>query len=196
MDVPITRLVSEARSGDPDAQTQLFTAVYDELKVIARARLRGGGPPQTLNTTALVHEAYVRLFEGTRPNVADRAHFYALSSRAMRHVLVDHFRRRRARKRGGGEVPVTLLDAEIPAEERGDVLLALDEALRRLERLEPRLARVVECRFFGGMTDVEIGHLLDVTDRTVRNDWRKARAWLARELQSETGDEEGYELRS
>lgn len=187
MDLLITRLLHEARDGDHEALDRLFSAIYDELKVIARARRRahGGG---TLNTTALVHEAYVRLFGGAGVEVRDRGHFFALSSRAMRHVLVDHFRRGNAQKRASADGPVAPED--LAKEERGEVLLALDEALLRLEQLDPRLARVVEYRFFGGMTEAEIGRVLNVTDRTVRNDWRKARAWLTRELRNDAGDQE------
>jgi RNA polymerase sigma factor (TIGR02999 family) len=191
MHLHITRLLHEARGGDREALDRLFAAIYDELKVIARARLRRGRDVQSLDTTALVHEAYVRLFEGSSPDVADRAHFYALSSRAMRQVLVDHFRRRNAKKRARPEHPISLLEDRIPVEARGDVLLALDAALERLAQVDARLAQVVEYRFFGGMTEVEIGRVLNLTDRTVRNDWRKARAWLARELRSDSDNDAG-----
>lgn len=188
MDLPITRLLRDARSGNRDALDRLFSLVYDELKLIARARLRGRRQG-TLDTTALVHEAYLRLFEGGGVDVSDRGHFYALSSRAMRHVLVDHFRRRGALKRGGAAVVLATLGGSLPQHEAGEAILGLDDLLEQLERLEPRLARVVEYRFFGGMTEVEIGQVLNVSDRTVRNDWRKARAWLARELVSGGDDD-------
>lgn len=196
MDVPITRLLHEARSGNPEALNQLYSAVYGELKIIARARLRRHREDHTLNTTALVHEAYVRLFEGSSLDVVDRAHFYALSSRAMRHVLVDHFRRRSAGKRAGEQIALGTVQHELPASTRGDTLLALDEALERLSKIDPRLAQVVEYRFFAGMTEVEIGRVLNVSDRMVRNYWRKARAWLARELRSEVADVEGTDERA
>ncbi len=178
----ITQLLIDAREGDRVAFGDLFDRVYDELRVLARAQLRRMRPGDTLATTALVHEAYLKLCDQTRLDVHDRTHFFALSARAMRQVLVDHFRRGQAQKRGGEHRPVSLQDGQIPGENRGEVLLALDEALTRLAGLNERLSQVVECRFFGGMTQEEIAEVLGVTDRTVRNDWRKAKAWLAREL--------------
>ena len=183
MPLEITQLLSAAKGGDAAAIDRLYDRVYDELRRIARAKLRqlSGG---TLHTTELVHEAYLKLFDREDLEFGDRAHFFALSARAMRQILVDTFRRRRAEKRGGDLRPLTLDAAEIPVEQRGDVVLAVDEALSRLSRLSERLGRVVECRFFGGMTEEEIAALLGVTARTVRSDWRKARAWLARDLAS------------
>lgn len=177
----ITELLAAAQEGDPTALDRLYDQVYDELRSIARANLRqlSGG---TLRTTELVHEAYLKLFGRDALDLRDRAHFFALSARAMRQILVDAFRGRGAAKRGGLYRPVTLDSGEIPVQERGGLLLAVDEALSRLSQLSERLARVVECRFFGGMTEQEIGAALGVTERTVRSDWRKARAWLAREL--------------
>ena len=188
---PITRLLHEARRGNADALNRLYSAVYEELKVIARARLRGGGAPMTLNATALVHEAFLRLVEGAGADVVDRAHFYALSSRAMRHVLVDHFRRKAAKKRSSDQIAITLVSDGVPTAMPASELLALNDALERLLQVDPRLAQVVEYRFFGGLTELEIAQMLNVSDRTVRNLWRTARAWLARELRSEMGDDEG-----
>ncbi|MDX1547275.1 MAG: sigma-70 family RNA polymerase sigma factor [Rhodothermales bacterium] len=178
----MTQLLIAAHSGDRAAFEDLYRLVYDELRQVARAQLRRRRPGDTLQTTALVHEAYLKLCDHARLGVQDRAHFFALSARAMRQILVDHFRRRRAEKRGGAHRPLTLQDGQIPAEARGEVLLALDEALTRLAALDERLAQVVEYKFFGGMTQEEIGQVLGLTERTVRSDWRKARLWLTREL--------------
>ncbi len=182
MSSDITQLLLDARHGDRAAFGDLFDRVYDELRGLAHAQLRRMRPGATLDTTALVHEAYLKLCDQTRLGVHDRAHFFALSARAMRQVLVDHFRQNQAEKRGGNRRPVSLQEGQIPIEARGEVLLALDEALTRLAGLNERLSLVVECKFFGGMTQEGIAEVLGVTDRTVRNDWRKAKAWLTREL--------------
>lgn len=179
----ITRVLQAARGGDEAALETLYREVYQELRRLARGqlnRLRGG----SLQTTELVHEAYLRLCPQLELGVEDRAHFFAISARAMRQVLVDHFRRRSAIKRGGGDPPLSLDEGLVPVAERGRVLLDLDHALEQLAGLNPRLARVVELKFFGGMTEEEIALALGLSVRTVRNDWRKAKAWLARELAS------------
>ena len=181
MAVEITRMLQAARGGDAVAVEALYGEVYQELRRLARGqinRLRGG----TLQTTEVVHEAYLRLFGGAALDVGDRAHFYSVSARAMRQVLIDHFRGRQAAKRGGDARPLTLEEGRVPVEERGRALLDLDEALERLAELDPRLSQVVELRFFGGMTQEEIGSVLGVSERTVRNDWIKAKGWLAREM--------------
>jgi RNA polymerase sigma factor (TIGR02999 family) len=182
VDSAITELLLAARRGDTGAHGELFSAVYDELRSLARRHMRRTGAGDTLQTTALVHEAYLRLCDPGRVSIGDRGHFFALASRVMRQVLVDHFRRRDTDKRGGGWNRLSLDDAEIPVAERGPAVLALDAALERLSRVEERLARVVEYRFFGGMTEKEIADHLGVSERTVRNDWMKARLWLIAEL--------------
>lgn len=177
----ITRNLHAARDGDPAALEALYGQVYQELRVLARRqlnRLRGG----PLQTTEVVHEAYLRLCGRVELGIEDRAHFFAISARAMRQVLIDHFRSQRALKRGGDQRPLSLDEGKVPIEERGRVLLDLDEALEALAALDGRLAHVVELKFFGGMTEDEIGVELGVSARTVRNDWRKAKAWLSREL--------------
>jgi len=184
MDPTITELLVAARHGNRGAHDNLFGAVYDELRGLARRHLRRGAPAQTLQTTALVHEAYLRLFDPDRVDIKDRGHFFALASRVMRHVLVDHFRRKNSARRGGGWSRLTLESGDIPIEERGALLVALDAALERLARIDERQSKIVECRFFGGMTEQAIADVLGVTDRTVRNDWVKARAWLMAELGS------------
>lgn len=156
--------------------------VYDELRLLASRRLRRSAPAGSLDTTALVHELYLKLVQPARVDWRDRAHFLAVAAGAMRYIVVDHARRSSTAKRGG-EVRHTSLDAaklgaEIPSVE----ILALDQALERLARLDDRLARVVELLFFGGLTERETGEVLAVSERTVRRDWRKARAFLSRLL--------------
>lgn len=184
----VSALLDALRAGDPQAHDRLFGLVYDELKRIARRRLACFRPGETLNTTALVHEGYMRL---ARPGAGERleshVHLLAVASRAMRQILIDHARARQAAKRGGEAVVLATPPDELagPAD-RSQELLALDEALIRLERLAPRLGRVVELHFFGGMTFEEVGEALAVSNRTVKRDWRKARAFLYAEL-AETG---------
>jgi len=184
MDRSVTELLISARDGNVEAADSLFGVVYDELRGLARRQLRGGRGG-TLQTTALVHEAYLKLCDEASLDLNGRAHFFALASRVMRQVLVDHFRRRSSGKRGGGWVRLSLEDGDVPLEERGEAMLALDRALDKLATLDSRLSRVVEYRFFGGMTEVDIAGVLGVSDRTVRNDWVKARAWLSMELRGE-----------
>lgn len=185
----VTRLLVEVRRGERDALGELFTLVYDELQVLARRQRRRWNGDYTLNTTALVHEAYLKLVDRSRIGVESRAHFYALASRAMRHILCNYARGKRARKRGGdlrrvpldeGRLPA---DRAVPPDRTSDLLAALDDALRRLEELEPRQGRVVECRFFGGMTVEETATALGVSSRTVKRDYAMAQAWLHRELE-------------
>ena len=186
-DHDITGLLMAWRSGDEKALDQLFPRVYDELRHIAHRHLgreRGG---HTLGTTALVNEAYLKLVDQTRAQWSDRAHFFAVAARVMRRILVDYARRHQAQKRGGAAQPVSLGDEAIGnasrvADERADMLLALDEALTRLAELDERLSRVVECRFFGGLTEEETAEALSVTARTVRRDWVKAKVWLHQAL--------------
>lgn len=182
----LAETLAGARGGDPEAIDRLYHSAYTELRRIARASLRSR-PSRTLDTTSLVNEAYVKLFEGRSPAFEDRTHFFAVSARAMRQILVDHFRARSARKRGAGAVVLTLDDALVPDQERGEMILAIHEALERLATHDERLARVVEYKFFGGMTEQEIAEVLQLTTRTVSNDWRLARAWLVHELGGASG---------
>jgi RNA polymerase sigma factor (TIGR02999 family) len=184
----VTELLLAYRGGEPGAFGRLLPLVYEHLRSVARAQLRREARHRagmhTLSTTALVHEAYFKLADVSRLDVQDRAQFLAVAARAMRQVLVDHARRFRAEKRGGGAVHLDLDAAEVAVEERADVLVALDESLARLTKLSPRLAQVVELRFFGGLTEEEAAQVLGVTDRTVRRDWVKARAWLYTDMAS------------
>lgn len=174
----VTRLLAAADAGDASALDRLLPLVYDELRRIAEAQLRGERAGHTLQPTALVHETYLKLAGSDLP-AASRAHFLAIAARAMRQALVDHARRRDRAKRGGGRRPVTLTGGSWSEEMDLDELLALDAAL---DELDARQRQVVECRFFAGMSEQEIADVLDVTPRTVRRDWVKARAWLYRRL--------------
>jgi RNA polymerase sigma factor (TIGR02999 family) len=178
----VTNLLLAWRQGDGDAPDRLFPLVYQELHRIAHRQLGGERRDHTLETTGLVHEAYLRLVDQTRTRWMDRGHFFSIAARVMRRVLVDYARRRSAGKRGGGRSRIDLDDVALPVEERPQVLLALDEALDRLTAEDERVGRVVECRFFGGLTEEETGVALGITARTVRRDWVKGRAWLYREL--------------
>jgi RNA polymerase sigma factor (TIGR02999 family) len=164
------------------ALERLFPMVYEELRSVARRQLRRVVPGHTLSTTALVHEAYLKLLGSMPIALNDRAHFLSVAARAMRQVLTDHARRHQAGKRGGGWHRVELNESRIAVDTQADTLVALDRALARLAVLDERLSRVVECRFFGGMTEEEIAIALSVTTRTVRRDWVKARLWLYDEL--------------
>jgi RNA polymerase sigma factor (TIGR02999 family) len=177
----ITAILREAREGGESAADRLFPLLYDELHRMALNQLRGRAD-RTLNATALVSEAYLRMVDQTQAEWADRAHFFAYASRAMRAILVDYARRQGAHKRGGHLQRVSLEDRDIPVEAQSELIIALDEALTRLSALSERLGRTVEFRFFGGMTEEETAAVLGVSDRTVRRDWIKAKAWLYAEL--------------
>jgi RNA polymerase sigma factor (TIGR02999 family) len=178
----VTQLLVLSREGDKDAFDALFPHVYADLSSIAHRQLGRFRPGDTLNTSALVHDAYLRLVDQTRASWKDRGHFFATAARAMRFIVVDHARQRSAQKRGGRMSLLRLDDIDVPAEERAELLVALDESLTRLSEVDERLGKVVECRFFAGLTEVETAEALGVTDRTVRRDWLKAKAWLQLEL--------------
>ncbi len=184
MDAPrdVSALLADWRGGDAGAMDRLLPLVYHELRSIAHRQLLSERPGHTLSTTALVHEAYVKLVDQTRAQWTDQAHFLAVAARAMRRILVDYARKRQAAKRGGPQQPVTLEESAVMAEDRADALVALDEALTRLATLDERMGQVVECRFFGGLTEEETASALQVTSRTVRRDWAKAKGWLYQEL--------------
>ena len=157
--------------------------VYEELRAIARHQLAGREANSTLTPTGLVHEAYLKLADQSSVRWRDRAHFFALASVVMRHILVDRARARLSRKRGGALRRITLDSGIIAAADQPDGMIALGDAIDRLAAVEPRLARVVDCRFFGGMSDSEIAEALEVTVRTVQRDWMKARMLLRRVLE-------------
>jgi len=178
----VTRLLAELEAGDGDAASKIFPIVYDELRGLADGYLRRERSGHTLQPTALVHEAFLRLTGATGIEWQDRAHFMGIAARAMRQILVDHARRHRAAKRGGGLTRVTLSGAEPAAPEEAAEILDLHEALERFAALDRRAAQVVELRVFGGLSVQEVAHLLEVSPRTVDGDWAVARMWLSREL--------------
>jgi RNA polymerase sigma factor (TIGR02999 family) len=178
----ITAILIACREGDESAQELLISLIYDDLRQMAHRKLCSARPGQTLNTTALVNEAYLKLLEPSRLRWADRYHFFAVAARAMRHILVDYAKRRQAAKRGGDHVRVELGDVQIRVEDPVESLIALDQALASLAELDERLIQVVECRFFAGLTEVETAHALGVSRRTVQRDWLRARAWLMESL--------------
>jgi RNA polymerase sigma factor (TIGR02999 family) len=176
----ISLLLARWQDGDQEARDRLFALVYDELR--RRARRQLGRGPSTLNTTALVHETFLKLVDGREAAWADRKHFFAVASLAMRHILVDHARRRLTRKRGDGVPPQLLDESSIALDDRAGELMALDAALERLKSFDERGARIVELKFFGGLTFESAAEVLDLSPRTVRREWRKARAFLYQAL--------------
>jgi RNA polymerase sigma factor (TIGR02999 family) len=183
----ITAALAVLGQDAPEGTDELLPLVYGELRRIAHRQLAGEEAGHTLSTTALVHEAYLRL-AGQQTSWKDRAQFFALAARAMRRILVDYARRHHALRRGAGSRPLPLDAAEdaglLAGESRAEELLALDEALERLATFDPRLARVVECRFFGGLSESETAEALAISQRTVSRDWTLARGWLFTELRS------------
>ena len=178
----ITRLLHEIRGGDAHAQEALLPAVYDELRAIAHNRLSPGARDALLDTTALVHEAYVRLFDRAPLEWADRRHFFAVAAMAMRQIIVDHARKRSAARRGGGQAHIDLDDTQVAVDAQAEEIVSLHEALVRLSQLDARLGRIVELRFFGGFSEEEVAEIMEMSARTVRRDWRKARALLYQAL--------------
>jgi len=177
-DRPHDDVLDRLRSGRREALDELTALLYDELREIAHRHRKLGGDDASVATTTLVHEAYLKLVDQSRARWNDRAHFLALAAVSMRHILIDRARARMTVKRGGTSEVVTLDDDAVAAEERPGALLKVDEALDRLATLDERLARVVECRFFGGLTNEEIASALGVTVRTIERDWAKARVLL------------------
>lgn len=180
--VDITRLLHEVRAGKPGSADQLMSAVYTQMHRLAGNFMRAEKRDHTLQATALVNEAYLRMFEGQAVDMKDRGHFFAIAARQMRNALVDHARRKRSAKRGSGVATLELQGFDSPAPSRLEDIVAIDELLTQLERLDARAARVVELRFFGGLTDREVCETLSVPMATVRRDWEFARAWLFRHL--------------
>ena len=181
----LTALLADLRAGDPEAVDAILPHVYGELQDIAHRQLRGERDGHTLNTTALVHEAYLRLVRQDRAAWQNRAHFLGVASLAMRRILINYAKKRSAEKRGGGAVLATFEEGAMGEVTRADDLLALDEALDRLAERSERQARVVEMAFFGGLTQPEIAEALGVSEITVRRDWRMAKAWLSHALRTD-----------
>lgn len=188
----ITSALSDLGNGTSDAMARLMPLVYGELRRIAHRQLRAEEGGHTLSTTAVVHEAYLRIADQRDAQWVDRAQFFAVAARTMRRILIDYARRHKAERRGGAHRARVDLDAlelanapAIAIVERADSLLALDEALERLGRVDERLARVVECRFFAGLNEVETAEALGVSQRTIARDWMVARGWLFQHLQDD-----------
>lgn len=187
----VARLLGELRAGNPDAFDGLLPLVYDELRQLARRQRHRWYGDETLTSTALVHEAYLRLVDQSAVEWESRAHFLAVASRAMRQILLDYAKRKRAAKRDGGreriplhEVEAVLGASEDAVEVQSEALIALEESLRRLEACEPRQSRIVECRFFCGMTIEETAEVLGISVASVKRGWAMAQAWLYRDLRS------------
>lgn len=181
----VTQALADLVGGDPDAIDRLLPIVYEELRELARRELRRERADHTLQATAMVHEAYLRLIQLDRVNWEGRSHFFGAAAMAMRRILISYARSRNAQKRGGGAPHASLDDVIVAARERPAEILALDEALERLAKLNERQARVVECRFFAGMNIDETAAALGISNATVRRDWALARAWLNREMTEE-----------
>ena len=178
---PITLLLHQATAGDRDALDQVFESLYPDLRRVARARLHQQGRPESLNTTSLVHESFVRLAATASLRLEDRKHFFAYAAKTMRNVIIDSAREHLAERRGGGAEHVTLgatAAMEVPDVSASEDLIRVNDALQALEALDPELAELVEMRYFGGYSESEIAELKGITDRTVRRRWDKARAWL------------------
>ena len=178
----ITRLLHDWHSGDKDAAGRLMELVYRELHGMASREMQRERGEHTLQTTALVHEVYLRLCGVERIQWKDRTHFFAVAAQQLRRVLVDHARRVRSEKRGGGNIAATLFDVDGAACPFNERLLAVDEALSKLETLDPRSAKVIELRFFGGLTESEAAEALDISLATLKRDWDFGRSWLATQL--------------
>lgn len=185
----ITALLNELRTGDKAAESELISLVYPELRRIAAVYMRRERGDHTLQPTALVHEAYLRLAGEREQPWANRAHFFAAAARVMRQVLVDHARKHRSQRRGGG-VRVELQDSLALTEENWDLVLDLDRALEQLSEWDSRQADVVVLRYFGGLTEEEIGEVLQVSSRSVKRDWQMARAWLQKVLAKRGGQDD------
>jgi RNA polymerase sigma factor (TIGR02999 family) len=178
----VTQLLMAHRQGDPEAFDRLLPLVYDDLRRIASRHLRRNRPSNTLDTTSLVHEYYLKVADRPGADWQDRGHFLAIAARAMRQVIIGYARKRGAAKRGGAEQRVTLDERRIAVEEQAEWLLAVDQALALLGERSERLAQVVECRFFAGLSEEETAAALGVSLRTAQRDWMKAKAWLQEHL--------------
>ena len=178
----VSKLLVNWRQGDEGAREALIPLVYDELRRLARRHLRRERPDHTLQSAALVHEAYLRLVRQDQPQWQNRAHFFGVAAQLMRHILVDHARNRAAAKRGAGAQRLTLNTEIALPQERGLDLVSLDEALNELAALDPQQSRVVELRFFGGLSIEETSVVLGISPATVKREWATARAWLRREM--------------
>lgn len=181
----ITKLLVAAGKGHEGAMDQVFSSVYPRLREMARSRRRGWQGDHTMDTTSLIHEAYMKVASASAPQYENRGHFFAVAAQAMRQVLINYAEKKSAAKRGGGAAHVTLHERDIVSDTALDEILALETALNRLESLSPRQARVVECLFYAGFTVEETADALDLSPATVKRDWSAARAWLYREMHAD-----------
>ena len=186
----VTHLLAELRTGKKEAESRLIEVVYPELRKIAMRYMRSERPGHSLQATALVNEAYVRLLGQHDRDFQNRSHFFAVAATQMRLILVDHARQKRAQKRQGERVRVDLTDVLMVSEDKLEQVLEIDEALERLRGWDPRQCKIVEMRFFAGLTEEEIAEILGVTPRTVKRDWKVAKAWLHGELSSKSREPE------
>lgn len=180
----VTQILGRYGEGDEQAFDEVMDLVYEDLRRIAHRQLRRARFGETLATTGLVHEAYLKLVDQTRAKFQDRNHFFAITAHAMRQIIVDYARKRFAKKRGGGLVPDTFDEERIAAEREAERILAVDQALEQLKEIDERMLRVVECRFFSGLTEQETADALGMSLRTVQRTWMRARAWLKETLES------------
>lgn len=178
----VTQLLIDWRGGNNDALNQLMPLVYDELRDLAKRYMRRENSSHTLQTNALVNEAYLRLVNQQAVDWQNRAHFFAIAAQVMRHLLVDHARSKQYAKRGGGAVQVTLDEGLVVSDESSVELLALHQALERMEKMDDRKSKIVELRYFGGLSTEEVAEVLGISEITVKREWAKAKAWLFREL--------------
>jgi len=185
----VTQLLADWGKGDRSALDRLFPLVHDELRRIARRQMNQERAGHTLQATALVNEAYLKLAGQQEFEWQNRGHFFAVCAQVMRHILIDHARAHTRDKRGGGAIQVSLDDAELLSQEQAEHLVALDEALHFLERLDAQKSRIVELRYFGGLNIEETAEVLDVSPRTVRREWQRSKAWLYRMITEGTADE-------
>jgi RNA polymerase sigma factor (TIGR02999 family) len=185
----VTQLLIDWSNGDPAANEQLFALVYEELRRLAHRYMRRECPGHTLQTTAVVHEAYLRLIDQKHVQWQNRAHFFAIAARMMRRILITHAQSHAYAKRGGGAVKVSLDQAAVLSPARAGELVALDDALKSLAVIDERRTQVVELRFFGGLSNEEIAEVLKISPNTVMRDWNVAKAWLYREMSKEQDDE-------
>ena len=184
--IDMAKVLRQAATGQPDALEELLPLVYEQLHSVAERLLRHESPAHTLQPTALVNEAYMRLARGTGVDWQGKTHFFAVGAKVMRRVLVDHARGKNRQKRGGEQCRIPLSDDLCVSNRHDEDVLAIEEALEKLEKLDPRQAKVVELRFYGGLTVDEVAEVLGVSKRTVEADWTMVRAWLRRELSGET----------
>jgi RNA polymerase sigma-70 factor (ECF subfamily) len=184
----VTRLLAEMRTGKEDAESRLIEVVYPELRRIAMRYMRAERPGHSLQATALVNEVYLRMVRQKDRDFKNRSHFFAVAATQMRLILVDHARQKRAQKRDGQRVRVEMTDVLAVSEDKLDQVLEIDAALRRLNEWDPRQCKIVELRFFAGLTEEEVAEVIGVAPRTVKRDWKVAKAWLHGELSAKEGD--------